>query len=311
MRVSPSVKIFAWLALAAAPLRAQCAPPEEHPPRVHDSLLVTTAWLADHLHDPDLVIVHVDHMNHAYVEGHIPGARHIDAMSFVVGDWDVPPPAALDSMARSLGIGDHSRVVIYGDPWVTGIVFVALDVMGLGDRTALLDGGLAAWKAEGRPITTAAPAVTRVPFTMHHESDHIADAAWVRAHQADDHVAILDVRSPDEYKGTGRGMNATNGHITGAHFLDWSRIFAHREGTQGRGGDTHLIPVGDLQALFHEAGLRPGMTPVTYCTVGMRASAMYFILRYLGYQPKFYDGSYNDWVKHHYALTTGTERGTP
>jgi 3-mercaptopyruvate sulfurtransferase SseA len=54
-----------------------------------------------------------------------------------------------------------------------------------------------------------------------------------------------------------------------------------------------------------------GVTPVVYCTVGMRASHMYFVLRYLGYDPKFYDGSINDWNRRHYPLATGTARGTP
>ncbi len=311
MRVVRSAKIFAALAVLAAPLRAQCGPPEMAQPKVRDSLLVSTAWLAQHLQDPDLVILHVDHMNGDYGHGHIPGARHLDAMKLVVRDFDLPALPVLDSIARALGIGDRSRIVIYGDPWVTGMVFVAMDVLGVGNRTAILDGGLAAWRAENRALSTAEPAAPRATLTMHHEPDHVADADWVRAHQADSHVDILDVRSDEEYAGSGTGMMATSGHITGAHHLNWSRIFATNEAERQRTGDTHLIPAADLQALFREAGLRPGMTPVTYCTVGMRASQMYFILRYLGYQPKFYDGSYNDWIKHHYALTTGTERGTP
>jgi thiosulfate/3-mercaptopyruvate sulfurtransferase len=311
VRLPLNVKIFAALTLLAAPLRAQCGPPDENAPKLHDSLLVSTAWLAQHLHDPDLVIVHVNHMSNEYATGHIPGARQLDAMKFTTGDWDVPPVATLDSLARALGITDRSRVVIYGDPWATGIVFVAMDVMGRGDRTAILDGGLPAWRAEGRPVTTAASAPARGTFTMHHEPDHIVDADWIRAHQADEHVAVLDVRSPQEYQGTGSGMMATKGHITGAHYLDWSRIFVQPNAVSRGGGDSHLIPAADLRALFREAGLRPGMTPVTYCTVGMRASQMYFVLRYLGYEPKFYDGSYNDWMSHHYATTTGTARGTP
>ncbi len=35
------------------------------------------------------------------------------------------------------------------------------------------------------------------------------------------------------------------------------------------------------------------------------------MLRYLGYDPKFYDGSFNDWTRRGYPTTTGTARGTP
>ena len=310
MRVSRGVKILASLLLAAAPLRAQCGPPDDEPaPPVRDSLLVSTAWLAAHLQDTNVVIIHVDHMTDAYGRGHIPGARHLDAMAFTTGNFDLPPLARIDSVAGSLGIGPASRVVIYGDPWVTGMVFVALDQLGHGNRTAMLDGGLDAWKAEGRAVTTAVPAVARRSNPEHPQAV-VVDAAWVRAHQRDDHVAILDVRTPEEYSGPGRDANHA-GHVAGARNVPWSDVFVQpRDAEQSKG--SKLRPVAELRDLFRRAGVRGGITPVVYCTVGMRASQMYFVLRYLGYDPKFYDGSIMDWNSHPgYSVVTGTARGTP
>src|SRR4051812_29231685 len=116
MRLPRSAKILACLALAAAPVRAQCGPPDDGVPAVRDSLLVSTAWLAAHLRDSGLGVTHVDHMTDGYARGHIPGARRLDAMALTTGDFDLPPLARLDSIVGSLGIGPASRVVIYGDP---------------------------------------------------------------------------------------------------------------------------------------------------------------------------------------------------
>src|SRR5258705_1743165 len=92
MRLFTSVKIFAVLGIfAAAPARAQCGPPDEDVPAVRESLLVSTGWLAAHLRDSNLVILHVDHMSNGYAQAHIPGARHVDAMAFTAAGFGLPP----------------------------------------------------------------------------------------------------------------------------------------------------------------------------------------------------------------------------
>lgn len=228
MRVPVSAKNFAVLAAAlvwAAPATAQCGPPDEGVPAVRDSLLVTTGWLAAHRGDSNLVILHVDHMTDGYSRAHIPGARHVDAMAFTVGDFDLPPLATIDSLAESLGITPTSRVVIYGDPWVTGIVFVALDQLGHGNRTAMLDGGLEQWRADGRPVTTQPAVATRARYTPRPQPGVVVDAPWVRAHLADDHVAVLDVRTAEEYAGAPGRDASHGGHLPGARLLSWSQVF--------------------------------------------------------------------------------------
>ncbi len=78
---------------------------------------------------------------------------------------------------------------------MTGIVFAALDQLGHGDRTALLDGGLEQWRAESRPVTADVPAPIHTTYTPHPRNGVVVDAAWVRAHLTDDHVAVFDVRT--------------------------------------------------------------------------------------------------------------------
>ena len=147
----------AWLGAlaalaAAAPAAAQCGPPEARVPQVRDSLLVSPAWLAAHLKDPDLVVLHVGMGSSpaGYDGGHVPGARWASSDAFID---DRPPGTELpsaDSIAAvlgALGITNRSRVILYGEPWMLGRVFLALDFAGHGDRTAMLDGGLPAWRS--------------------------------------------------------------------------------------------------------------------------------------------------------------------
>jgi thiosulfate/3-mercaptopyruvate sulfurtransferase len=280
---------------------------------VRESLLVSTGWLAAHLRDPDLVIVSVQHMPGTHpAEAQIPGARTIDAMAFTIGSFDLAPAPVLDSLIESLGISNTSRVVLYGDPWVTGFIYVVLDYLGHGDRTALLEGGLEQWRAENRPVAAAAPRQSGATFTPHLRPGIVVDAGWLRAHLHDASLALLDVRTSDEYAGRGEshGMPRT-GHIPGARLVPWLQTF-ERPASAADSHASRLLAPAELRALFRTGGVTPGTQPVTYCTVGMRASHMYFVLRYLGYDPKFYDGSMTDWSQRsELPVLTGSARGTP
>lgn len=316
MRVTISAKNFAVAALCVAasvvpaPAWAQCGPPEEDVPAVRESLLVSTAWLAAHQRDSGLVILHVQHMRHAGPVEHIPGARLVDAMAFTTGSFDMAPVPVIDSLLEAAGVSNTSRVVLYGDPWVTGFVFTALDYLGH-SRTAILDGGLEQWRAEGRPVTAQFGTVSRAAFTPRARSNVIVDAAWLGAHLKDRNVVTLDTRTADEYAGTAHEMLPRTGHIPGARLVPWVATFSQPQEAEN-GHSSKLKSVAELRALVREAGVRQGQIPVTYCTVGMRASHMYFVLRYLGYDPRFYDGSIDDYSRHsELPIATGTARGNP
>src|SRR5256885_4964188 len=116
------------------------------------AITVSTAWLADHLKDPDLVLLHVGEKTE-YDAEHLPGARYVALQDISVSDrtnpngliLEVPAPNDLHDRLAALGIGDRSRVVVYfGKDWVspsTRVLFT-LDLAGLGARSALLDGGM-------------------------------------------------------------------------------------------------------------------------------------------------------------------------
>jgi len=128
-----------------------------------DSPIVSTQWLAEHLNDPNVVVLQLASTRRDYTSGHIPGARFLWFNDVAPSNPDLntelPSVARLDSLFESLGVSDNSRIVIYGQT-ITPIVarvFMTLDYLGAGDRAAVLDGGLAAWKADSAqniPFTT-------------------------------------------------------------------------------------------------------------------------------------------------------------
>src|SRR5512143_1062919 len=126
-------------------------------------MLAPTAWLADHLAERDMVVLHVG-TEKDYAAGHIPGARLVALSDISITSerglrLELPPLDMLMQAFGRLGISDHSHIVVYaGTDSVQSAtrVWFTLDYLGLGDRASLLDGGLVLWPAEQRPVSTAA-----------------------------------------------------------------------------------------------------------------------------------------------------------
>lgn len=284
----------------ATKAQAQCGPPASAQQAVRESLLVQPAWLVSRLRDERVVVLFVGDRA-GYDAGHIPGAILADAHAFSAGHHDLPPVAAIVSAIERLGISNSSRVILYGDAWMTGWMYLVLDYVGHGDRTALLDGGLTAWRAAGNAVTTQATAARRPgSFTPRPRANIVVTADWIRQRLRNNDIAIIDNRTTGEYR---------DGHIPGAALLEWERTFS-RPAEALQNNASPLIPAGDINALLAAAGVTGNRTPVLYCTVGMRASHMYFVARYLGYDPVIYDGSWTDWTQHSTnPVATGTSRG--
>jgi thiosulfate/3-mercaptopyruvate sulfurtransferase len=262
-------------------------------PRLNSDLLVSGEWLAGKLNDPGVVVLQVGPDRAAYDQGHIPGARFLPVSEIVVerdgNANELPPVAHLDSVFEALGVSDDARVVIYGPPLPAARAFFTLDYLGHGDRTALLNGGLESWKAEGRPLSREEPQVARTSFRPRPQPERVVDAGWVAQHLDDPAVALLDARPEAQYTGAVAGVGIPRpGHIPGAGNLFWQELIVSVE-------HPVLVDPERLQVLFHEAGVRPGDMVVTYCQTGMQASFAYFVSRYLGYETRMYDGSFMDW----------------
>ncbi len=281
-------------------------------------LLVTPAWLAEHLDDPDVVVVDLQWFHDGsgrarYDAGHVPGAVHVD-WSVDLVEPDAPVAFTLASPERfarvmeTLGIGDESEVVAYAAGLASGPhrLWWASRVYGH-DGVRILDGGLERWTAEGRPLSTE-PAGPRRPVRW---TPREAGRAWVAT--AGDVLAVgeradgrvLDSRprhqfvgsavwyetgpvdaEPDGIARTPRGALRA-GHVPGAVNVPSDELY--------RPDGTMKDPT-ELRAMFAELGVGPESEAITYCGCGISASALLFALTLAGCdQGRLYDASWEEW----------------
>jgi thiosulfate/3-mercaptopyruvate sulfurtransferase len=280
----------------------------------HPERLVTTQWLADHLHDPGLVVVESDEDVLLYDTGHVPGAVkidwHLDLNDPVTRDY--VDGARFAQVMADNGIGRDSTVVLYGDKnnWWAAYALWVFSLFGHPD-VRLLDGGRAAWVAEGRPMTRDLPAPEPAEYPV-----VVRDDSVLRAFQQDvlAHLGrpLVDVRSPGEYSGELLHMPdypqegaMRGGHIPGAMNVPWARAAAE---------DGRFRSREELEAIYAgEAGLRPDDEIVAYCRIGERSSHTWFVLTHLlGYPSvRNYDGSWTEWGNSvRVPVARGSEPGT-
>jgi thiosulfate/3-mercaptopyruvate sulfurtransferase len=202
---------------------------------------------------------------------------------------ELPAVAQLEAAFGKLGVTDKSRIVVYfGKDWVTPTarVFFTLDYLGLGDRTSILDGGLPAWRAAGKSVTTVVTEPKPGHLTPRPKTQIVVDAAWVSANLNKPGVMILDARAPKFYSGAEAGSMPRAGHIPKARNIPFSSLVED---------SNKFKSAAALRELFNAAGVKPGDSLTTYCHIGQQASLLYFAARYLGYDAHLYDGSFEDW----------------
>lgn len=261
-----------------------------------ERLVVTTPWLVQHLHDSDLVILHVGDRD-SYQAGHIPGARYVDDHDVAVMDapnglsHEMPAAQVLHDNLAALGVSDSSHVIVYASDgaWTSSTRMVlTLDYAGL-TNVSWLDGGLDGWKGAGQALSTDAPlkrAGTLAPLKLR---PIIADAAFVQSHLHAPGFAIVDGRNSAFYDGSQKGGakgHQKAGHIPGAHSVPFTSLLSN--------GMT-LKSNAELAAIFDKAGVKPGDTVIGYCHIGIQATAALFAARTLGHPVMLYDGSFEDW----------------
>lgn len=303
-------------ALFLVPCQAEAQGHREAKPRaVRAEMIVSTAWLAAHLDDPKVVVLHVARERAHYGEGHIPGARFAGWGEITATRNGVPnelaPVADLQKLFERLGIGDDARIVLYGDN--SGLsaarAYFTLDYLGHGARAALLDGGLEKWKVERRAITTEVVELKARAFTPRVRAsavtnlDVVRDLSWTAANVISPNVVLIDARPVDEYTGIKPGDGVPRGgHIPGAANVFWMQNVVSKE-------NPTLRSPAELRRLYEAAGAHSDRTVVAYCRTGGQASHSYFTLKYLGYDVVMYDGSFFEWSHAKDApVVAGTER---
>ena len=284
------------LALVALATLALTAGAQARNPRAE--LIVAPAWLAQHLKDPDLVLLHVGDRGE-YDKAHIAGARYVGQrdVSFSSMDHDkglmleLPPADSLRSRLAALGISDRSRIVVYyGGDWVspaTRILFT-LDHAGFGDRSALLDGGMNAWKDAGLPLTAEISPSKSGQLSALKVKPLVVSLDYVKANLGAKNFHLVDGRAAVFYDGVEEGNNR-KGHIPGARSIPFTEIADDK---------LKLRSTTELTTLFRDAGIGPKDTVVAYCHIGQQATAVLFAARTLGNPVLLFDGSFQEWGRH-------------
>ncbi|MFN2259375.1 MAG: sulfurtransferase [Parasphingopyxis sp.] len=265
--------------------------------------LVSTDWLAGELGAGDLHIVDAslflpDHGRDAGAEfesGHIPGAVFLDLAELRDTNCELPMnlPAAekFASRMQSLGIGDGSRIVIYDDSplhssarawWMFKEVFGAHNV-------AVLDGGLAKWKAESRELESGRQQVRHRHFTPFEDRGAVRDLDQMKGLVGSGEIEIADARDAGRFTGAtvDPRPNVASGHMPGAKNLPYGELF-NADGTWKQGDDLH--------GAFQAAGIDLSKPLVTSCNSGVTAAVLLFGARLLGKEDAaLYDGSWSEW----------------
>lgn len=263
--------------------------------------LVTTEWLAANLDARDVRVADATWRlpgdggdpRTEYQAAHIPGAIFLD-LAEIVDTTDpapmmLPEPEKFASGMAALGLGDGTRIVLYDDSSLHSAAraWVMLRSFGIKD-VAILDGGLAKWRAEGRPLSGEETSPRPRHFTPRTSGAGICDLAEMRANLETGAAQVLDARSPVRFAGAEPEPRpgVRPGHIPGSINLPYGRFF-NDDGTWKR-GDT-------LRAVFDDATVDFDRPITATCGSGVTACVIAFAGHLLGKDIAVYDGSWAEW----------------
>jgi thiosulfate/3-mercaptopyruvate sulfurtransferase len=266
--------------------------------------LVSTDWLAERLGAPDVKVADATYFlptmardaKDEYREAHIPGAVFFDIDDIADADDPLPhmlPDAAkFSSRVRRLGLGDGVRIVLYDNnrysasarAWWMFRVFGHNDV-------AVLDGGLAKWRAEGRPVDDAVVTPQERHFTARQNHLLVRDLEQMRANLVSRRELVIDARSAGRFAGTEPEPRAglRGGHIPGSVCLPFLDVI-QPDGT--------LASADELRRRFAAVGAKAGdQRPITTtCGSGVTAGTLALALYEIGVpEVAIYDGSWTEW----------------
>jgi thiosulfate/3-mercaptopyruvate sulfurtransferase len=262
---------------------------------------VSPAWLAGHLADPDVVVVdaswHLPTQNRdaaaEYRAAHIPGAVFFDIDG--IADHTIPLPHMLPTPADfaaavgALGIDERQKIVVYDSVGLSSAprAWWTFKVMGAAD-VVLLEGGLPAWRSEGRPVEE--DPVRRAPrtFVPRFDSDAVKDLAAIRANLQTKAFQIVDARPAGRFFGEAPEPRPgiRGGHIPGSFSVPSGDLVA----------DGRLKDDAALRAAFASGGVDLESPIVTSCGSGVTAATLWLALDVLGIDRKaLYDGSWTEW----------------
>jgi thiosulfate/3-mercaptopyruvate sulfurtransferase len=285
-----SILIFAGLVIPGPALISQAR-------QGANEMLVSTDWLEEHLHDSLLVILHYG-MKTEFEKEHIPGARFFTIWDVLVENEqgirnELPDNQKIEQILRSYGINTHSTIVIcYEDasaiPRAARLYFT-LVYAGLGNQVSMLNGGLKAWKNEGRALTDVVTSFEEGNISIHPVPEILVSKEEVLTMLNNDSITIIDARPPEQYYGTDTEYSSSGSpHIEGAVNIPYFNFTQEDSPYMFKTND-------ELRQLLKDYQVGEGIPIITYCGTGVRASTIYFTATLLGYKVRLYDGSFQEW----------------
>jgi len=268
-----------------------------------DKWLVGTDWLEAHLDAPDVIILDGNWYlpndprdpYEEYLQARIPGAIYFDIDK--ISDKSsllphmLPSPEQFSSQMRKLGIGDGMRVVVYDAQGMFSAARVWWTFRAMGNEdVAVLNGGLAKWNAEGRPLEDGPPRRRGVRhFTSRRNVELIRDRDEILKVIDDSSEQIVDARAADRFRGEApeprEGLRS--GHIPGSLNLPYQELL-NSDGT--------LKPAAEMKKIFEQAGIDLSKPVSNTCGSGVTASILALALAIIGHRHvSVYDGSWSEW----------------
>ena len=259
-------------------------------------MLLEPADLAEHLDDPDLLIVDLG-KGQIYDQAHVPGAVHLDFRTLVRGTQPVPglppEPEQLSELLTGIGLTPDRHVVAYDDEgggWA-GRFLWTLELVGH-HKWSYLNGGIHAWLADNQPTTTVPTEPPKGDFRVEKfEEQPLVELDYMLEHYDDDDVVIWDARSEEEFAGV-RAFAQKGGHIPGAVHFEW---------TDAMDRDNHLRlrDLEELRRTLEKKGIVPEREVITHCQTHHRSGLTWLVGKLLGFQRiRGYAGSWAEWGNH-------------
>jgi thiosulfate/3-mercaptopyruvate sulfurtransferase len=265
--------------------------------------LISVAEMANHLHDPDVVVfdcrhdlTDVDFGVRAYAESHIPGARFASVdrnlagpMTGTNGRHPLPDATVFMKWLGTMGVSNTSQVVAYdhaGGAYAARLWWL-LRWVGH-SRVAVLDGGWQAWTAAAQPVTKDVPAPNEARFSGQPDNSNV-DAQYVVRRLNSPSMTLIDARANDRYDGENETIDPVAGHIPGAI----NRFFKDNLTADGR-----FKTPADLRAAFGPlVGTTPADQVVHQCGSGITACHNVLAMEVAGLTgTRLYAGSWSEWI---------------
>ncbi|AFY68175.1 sulfurtransferase [Geitlerinema sp. PCC 7407] len=271
-----------------------------------DSPVVSVAWLAEHLNDPQVAIadcrfslMQPELGRQQYEAGHIPGAHYFDLnqdLSSPVqrhgGRHPLPDPEAIAAKLSACGITSEgpspTLIVAYDD---SRFAFAArfwwlLRYLGHA-QVVVLDGGFQAWQDAGYPVSTERPSAQPGVFVPRPRAEMLVSKQEVEARKDQPGVVLVDSREGDRYRGEREPIDPIAGHIPGAVNYPWQAV----SDAQGC-----VLPVEEQRRRWAE--VQPAQEIQVYCGSGVTACVNLLSLELAGLTGKLYAGSWSDWCSY-------------